>query len=249
MALCTSSNCVKAMNSDHLETTGTTRCGDLAPETAIAGTDVAAGGEVRPRTLLLVDDEENVIAALKRVFRRSGYRILTADSGQEGLNLLASTDVDVIISDQRMPKMAGTEFLVRAKQLCPESIRIMLSGYTEMQSIVDAINRGSIYKFLTKPWDDEQLRGQIEGAFRQKAACDDSQRLQRELAAANVAQAEWIVRLEGLLAHAPGACCRPDHGGEHERVDPCVHPGAAATGGGARYLDSKVSAGSGLLNK
>lgn len=231
------------MNSDHPETTGTAQCRGLAPETAVAG------GADRPRTLLLVDDEENVIAALKRVFRRSGYRILTAGSGQEGLDLLAGNDVDVIISDQRMPKMDGTEFLVRAKRAFPESIRIMLSGYTEMQSIVDAINRGSIYKFLTKPWEDEQLRGQVEGAFGQKAACDDSRQLQRNLAEANIAQAERIVRLEGLLAHAPTASCRPDHGGEHHGVDPGVHLGAVATGGGARYLASNVSTGSGLLNK
>ena len=147
-----------------------------APQTATpAGT----------RTLLLVDDEENILAALSRVLRREGYTILTAQSGEEGLALLERQAVDVIVSDQRMPSMTGVEFLRQAKVAHPDTIRIVLSGYTELQSVTDAINEGAIYKFLTKPWDDKLIRANIAEAFRQKELADDNRRLTVELARAN----------------------------------------------------------------
>ena len=127
-----------------------------------------ATSATRMRTILLVDDEENILAAMRRVLRREGYRILTAGGGQEGLELLATNPVDVIISDQRMPNMSGVEFLRQAKATYPETVRIVLSGYTELQSITDAINEGAIYKFLTKPWEDELIRANIAEAFRYK---------------------------------------------------------------------------------
>ncbi|MDQ5903807.1 MAG: hypothetical protein QG672_1400, partial [Pseudomonadota bacterium] len=117
------------------------------------------------RTLLLVDDEPDILNSLKRLLRRSGYRILTAGSAAEGLELLALNDVQVIVSDQRMPIMSGAEFLSRVKSLYPETMRIVLSGYTELASLTDAINRGAIYKFVTKPWDDDELREVIREAF------------------------------------------------------------------------------------
>jgi response regulator RpfG family c-di-GMP phosphodiesterase len=119
----------------------------------------------RQRILLLVDDEENILRSLKRVFRRDGYTILTANGGEAGLALLKEHDVGVILSDQRMPHMNGTEFLKQAKQLRPDTVRIVLSGYTDLESITEAINEGSIYKFLTKPWEDDLLRKNIKQAF------------------------------------------------------------------------------------
>ncbi|MDH4392073.1 MAG: EAL domain-containing protein, partial [Aquabacterium sp.] len=110
------------------------------------------------RTLLLVDDEEGILSALKRLFRRDGYRILTAPSGADALELLATEPVDVILSDQRMPGMTGVDFLRRTKALHPHTIRMTLSGFTDLQSIIDAVNEGAVYKFLTKPWDDARLR-------------------------------------------------------------------------------------------
>ncbi len=117
------------------------------------------------RTLLIVDDEESILASLRRLLRRDGYRILTASSAAEAFELLAVNEVQVIASDQRMPQMNGTEFLSRVKEIYPDTIRLVLSGYTELQSITDAINHGAIYKFLTKPWDDDLLRGHIREAF------------------------------------------------------------------------------------
>lgn len=118
------------------------------------------------RTLLLVDDEANILSSLTRLLRRDGYQILTAGSAREGFDLLATHQVQVIISDQRMPEMNGTEFLSRVRDLYPDTIRMVLSGYTEFNSISAAINRGAIYKFVTKPWDDEMLRAEVREAFR-----------------------------------------------------------------------------------
>jgi len=154
---------------------------------------------VRQRTLLLVDDEENVLASLKRLLRRDGYRIVTANSGTQGLQRLAEESIDVILSDQRMPGMTGVEFLRRAKELYPETVRMVLSGYTELQSITDAVNEGAIYKFLTKPWDDERLRGHIEQAFRQKEMADDNRRLSDAVQTANQELADVNQRLQKLL--------------------------------------------------
>lgn len=155
---------------------------------------------LRQRTLLLVDDEESIVASLKRLLRRSGYRIVTAFSAAEGLLRLAEVDVDVIVSDQRMPGMTGVEFLRRAKALYPDTVRIVLSGYTELQSITDAINEGAIYKFLTKPWEDDLLRANIDEAFRQKELSDENRRLDREVRAANLELADVNRRLERALA-------------------------------------------------
>jgi diguanylate cyclase (GGDEF)-like protein/PAS domain S-box-containing protein len=116
-------------------------------------------------TLLLLDDEANILRALARVFRRDGYHILSTTSIKEAFSLLATNDVQVIVSDQRMPEMSGTEFLSQVKAIHPNTVRIILSGYTDLKSVTDAINEGAIYKFLTKPWDDQQIREQIQQAF------------------------------------------------------------------------------------
>jgi len=118
------------------------------------------------RTLLVVDDEEGVRNALFRALRRDGYRILTAASAPEALDLLSLNRVQVIISDQRMPGSSGTEFLGAVRQLYPDTVRIILSGYTDLEVVTDSVNRGAVFKFLTKPWDDNLLREQVRDAFR-----------------------------------------------------------------------------------
>ncbi len=151
------------------------------------------------RTLLLVDDEGNIVSALKRLLRTQDFRILTANSGQGGLDVLADNPVDVIISDQRMPGMTGVEFLGKAKELYPDTVRIVLSGYTELDSVTDAVNQGAIYKFLTKPWDDEQLLEHIDEAFRHKGMADENRRLNLVVSTANQELAQANRRLEELL--------------------------------------------------
>ena len=119
-----------------------------------------------PRTLLLVDDEPNILRALTRILRGSEYRVLQAASGDEALDLMAREKVNVVLSDQRMPGMTGIELLSRVKQLYPEIVRMILSGYTELATVTEAINQGEIYRFLTKPWDERALREHIDEAFR-----------------------------------------------------------------------------------
>lgn len=151
------------------------------------------------RTLLLVDDEPNILSALKRLFRKDGYTVLTANSGPEGLETLKEHNVDIIVSDQRMPAMTGVEFLRQAKEKYPNTIRIVLSGYTELQSITDAINEGSIYKFLTKPWDDQQLSTQISEAFIQKEMFDENRKLELKIQTTNQELASANRQLADLL--------------------------------------------------
>ena len=130
---------------------------------ALAPAEAHAGPQP---TLLLVDDEANVVSALRRALRAEGYRILTASSAAQGLELLALHRVQVIVSDQRMPEMSGTDFLFKVKDLYPDTIRIVLSGYTDLHTVTEAVNRGAIYKFLLKPWDDDLLRAHLREAFR-----------------------------------------------------------------------------------
>ncbi len=118
------------------------------------------------RTLLLIDDDENVLKALQRVFRREGYRVLAAGRVREAFELLASNEVQVILSDQRMSDLSGTEFLGRVKEIYPRTVRLILSGYTDLATVTEAINRGAIYRFLTKPWNEDDLRHHIREAFR-----------------------------------------------------------------------------------
>ncbi|WP_374328658.1 EAL domain-containing protein [Azonexus sp.] len=117
-------------------------------------------------TLLLVDDEPGILSSLSRLLRRENYRILTATTSEEALLKLAEHQVGVIIIDQRMPGMSGTELLARARAMHPKTVRMVLSGYTALDSLTEAINRGEIYKFLTKPWDDAEMIHTVRDAFR-----------------------------------------------------------------------------------
>ena len=118
------------------------------------------------RTILLVDDEPSILTALNRLLRRQGYNILTAPGGPEGLELLAQHEVGVVISDARMPVMTGAEFLGRVRDIHPDTVRIMLSGYTDLEAVTSAVNRGELFRFLTKPWDDADLLATVQEAFR-----------------------------------------------------------------------------------
>ncbi|MGM0638723.1 MAG: EAL domain-containing protein [Pseudomonadota bacterium] len=131
--------------------------------------DQPRGEDHDGQTLLLLDDEPNILRALTRILRPAGYRILTATRTGEAFELLAGEEIQVIISDQRMPEMSGTEFLRHVTELYPDAIQIMLSGYTDLRTVTEAINEGAIYKFLTKPWDDDELRLVVNQAFRQAA--------------------------------------------------------------------------------
>jgi DNA-binding NtrC family response regulator len=117
------------------------------------------------RTLLYVDDEVNLLAAITRFMRHKGCKLLAAASAAEAFEILATVEVDVILCDQRMPGMSGTEFLSRVKPMYPDVTRMVLSGYTDLQSVTDAVNHGAIFKFLTKPWDEDELAVAVRDGF------------------------------------------------------------------------------------
>jgi diguanylate cyclase (GGDEF)-like protein len=117
------------------------------------------------QALLFVDDEPNILQTLQRIFEDDSYIIYTATSGKDALEILAKTPIQVIISDQRMPNMTGTEFLTQVKALYPKTVRIILSGFSDFDALKDAINNGAIYKFINKPWDIDALRTLVNDAF------------------------------------------------------------------------------------
>jgi len=125
----------------------------------------SAADELPTQTLLLVDDEPAILSALNRLLRREGYRILTATSAAQGMELLATHEVAVVMSDQRMPQMTGSEFLARVRVMYPDTIRIILSGYTDLKAITEVVNCGEIYKLLEKPWDDAVLLQTLRETF------------------------------------------------------------------------------------
>ena len=108
--------------------------------------------------VLTVDDEKSILNSLRRSLRKEPYRLFTANSGAEGLEILAANDIQLVVSDQRMPNMSGTEFLSQVKELYPDTMRVILSGYAEAEVIVDSINRGEVFRFIGKPWDECELK-------------------------------------------------------------------------------------------
>jgi response regulator RpfG family c-di-GMP phosphodiesterase len=118
-------------------------------------------------TILCVDDEPNILQSLKRLLRREGYSMLLASSGEEAFKLLEENEVHLIISDQRMPQMSGTDFLASVKEKYPDVLRVILTGYTDVDSITESINKGHIYKFFLKPWNDNNLKLEIRQALEQ----------------------------------------------------------------------------------
>ncbi len=119
-------------------------------------------------TLLFVDDEANVLSSLKRLFRPFGYRIFTAEGGAQGLEIMARETVDIVVSDMRMPEMNGAQFLQKVKEQWPDTVRILLTGYAEIGATIDAINKGHIYRYISKPWEDNDIVLAIKQALRQK---------------------------------------------------------------------------------
>lgn len=146
-------------------------------------------------TLLLVDDEASILSSLRRLLRPAGYTIHTAESGKAGLEILEREPVDLVISDMRMPEMNGAQFLEQVRQRWPATVRILLTGYADVSSTIDAINRGEIFRYISKPWDDDQLMLTLRDAL-------ESSRLRKEnarLLALTQVQNEELTQLNAGL--------------------------------------------------
>lgn len=150
-------------------------------------------------TLLLVDDEPNILSALRRVFRKEGYEVVTAQSAADGFARLEERPIGVVVSDHRMPEMTGVQFLKEVRRRWPQTVRAILSGYAEPESIVSAVNEAGIAKFLTKPWGDDDLRGTVKECFAAYRLGAESHRLSRDLAERNNDLATLNLRLESAV--------------------------------------------------
>jgi response regulator RpfG family c-di-GMP phosphodiesterase len=114
--------------------------------------------------VLYIDDEEHNLVSFKASFRRM-FNVYTAESAEEGGKILEKEKIHVILSDQRMPRMTGIEFFESIKESHPDPIRILITGYTDINAVIDAINRGQVYKYLTKPWNEEDVRNFVDKAY------------------------------------------------------------------------------------
>ena len=111
-----------------------------------------------PVRVLFVDDEENILRSIKRLLLEESYEILTANSGEEALKLLKDQqNIGLLVSDQRMPGMQGVDFLKQASEISPDALRILLTGFADVNAAIDAINKGGAYRYISKPWKDDEL--------------------------------------------------------------------------------------------
>ncbi|MGZ3764584.1 MAG: response regulator [Mucilaginibacter sp.] len=143
-------------------------------------------------TILYVDDEENNLFSFKAVFRFK-YQVLTALSGDEALEILANKQVHIIITDQRMPEMTGVEFLEEVLKKYPEPIRVLLTGYADMGAVVDAVNKGKIFHYLAKPWNEEELDLTIRKAYEKYTVTAELKEMNVKLEGSNE-QLEFLLR-------------------------------------------------------
>ncbi|OIR17230.1 cyclic di-GMP phosphodiesterase response regulator RpfG [mine drainage metagenome] len=146
----------------------------------------STAAEQPPMTLLFVDDEPSILSSLKRLFHPCGYRTFTATGGAQGLEIMQRETVDLVISDMRMPEMNGAQFLEQVNERWPDTVRILLTGHAEIGATIDAINRGHIYRYISKPWEDNDLVLSIKHALhvrqleREKRGLEELTRRQNE---------------------------------------------------------------------
>ena len=135
--------------------------------------------------LLIIDDEKEILRSLTLTFMQD-YEVFTTSSGTEALEIIAREDISLILADQRMPEMTGVELLAKVYETQPNIIRIILTGYTDTAAIIEAINQGHIYQYVTKPWDRQALRIIVKRALDSYEIILENQRLFQELQSANL---------------------------------------------------------------
>ncbi|WP_207428847.1 response regulator [Pedobacter sp. SYSU D00535] len=142
--------------------------------------------------ILYVDDEENNLISFKATFRLK-YNVFIALSGDEAMKIIESKPIEVIITDQRMPNMTGVEFLEKVLEKYPDPMRLLLTGYADMNAVVDAVNKGKIFHYLAKPWNEEELSVSIERAFEVYKERQDIKEMNDKLCVSND-QLEFLLR-------------------------------------------------------
>ena len=152
----------------------------IKPDAEAKETRQVKGSTVTRGQLLIVDDEEEILKALKRQFRRD-YDVFVARSAEEGYKIMIETPIHVIISDQRMPGMNGAEFFGKVKSEFPDAMRLLLTGYADIQAVIAAINDGNIFRYITKPWDAVELDTIVRDAFERYTLIVQNRRLMQEL--------------------------------------------------------------------
>lgn len=145
----------------------------------------------KKHSLLIVDDEPEVLAGLRGMFRRQ-YRVFTVPRALEALELLQREEIHVVVTDQRMPDMSGTDFLARVSEEFPNIVRLMITGYADIDSVIDAINRGHVYRYISKPWDPAELESAVRQAADQYDLMAERRRLLKELQEANQLKTAFI---------------------------------------------------------
>lgn len=155
--------------------------------------------EPKPPVILCVDDEPNILSSLRRLFRPKGFQIFVANSGKEGLALLETETVDLVISDMRMPEMDGAQFLDQVRQRWPDTVRLLLTGHSDVTAIIEAINKGEIYRYITKPWDDNDIVLIVRQALERKAMELETKRLEALTAKQNDELKELNASLEAKV--------------------------------------------------
>lgn len=176
---------------------------DMGGDSAAAKGNEAGESDTDSRadfTLLFVDDEENVLSALTRIFMEENYTILTATTAAKALEIMEARPVHLVLSDHRMPGMTGADLLKRIRETWPETIRIMLTGYADVNSIMGAVKDGAVYKFITKPWNDEDLRLTVSLALQQYVLIQEN----RELKEVAKYQQATITKYAGLFDESRG---------------------------------------------
>ncbi|MBN8669845.1 MAG: response regulator [Chitinophagales bacterium] len=146
--------------------------------------------------ILYVDDEQNNLVSFKATFRIK-YNVHTAISGEEAIKILRANPIDIIITDQRMPNMTGVEFLESILEEYPDPMRVLLTGYADLNAVIDAVNKGKIFHYLTKPWNEEELDMTIKRAFEVYTLRKDEKELTEKLGVTN-AQLEFLLRQQLL---------------------------------------------------
>jgi signal transduction histidine kinase len=152
-------------------------------------------GEARRPSILVVDDEADVVESLRDLLRLD-YQVLVAPSARQAIASLGSRSVDVVMTDQRMPDMTGVELLEHVRETHPDTMRLLFTGYADIRAVVDAINRGNVYRYITKPWDPDELQAILRDAVERRFLNLERQRLVGELQRAN----EELMQANAALA-------------------------------------------------